>query len=75
MSGNTGGVSSHILESGKELSDDEIKNIISNIGESDKKKIIALPKSILKSQAKNMFPEVSETSILKAIDIIKKGGN
>jgi len=61
-----------VLESGREYTDEEIKEHLSNLEKSHLKLIVQTPIVILKPQVKKFLPDISETSIKRAQEIAKE---
>lgn len=64
-----------LLESGYQLSDDDIDAVLATLPESQKKQIKTLPTKVLKTLASNMFPTgaISDETIEKAKARLKHG--
>lgn len=62
-----------LLESGVEYTDPQIREIISGIPTTTQTYLANLPESSFAERVKQKIPDISETSILKAHQILKEG--
>ena len=60
-----------VLESGVLLNDDEIKDLIKNVPNKYIKMAQTMPTETVKKIIKSQFPNISDTSIIRAVELIK----
>jgi hypothetical protein len=61
-----------IYESGREYTDHELKSIVSSIPKKYKKTALTAPFNVVAQQVRQAFPDMSDTSINRALEMVKE---